>query len=82
MQGCTTSTGSTVPEGNYLDCPPFDVQIVALTWFQIAAREWVPNITLVTDTDGHMVTDSAVSIDTTETRTGVLAMPVDAGKLA
>ena len=56
--------------------------MIALTWFQIAAREWVPNITLVTDTDGHMVTDSAVSIDTTETRTGVLAMPVDAGKLA
>ena len=38
-------------------------------------------ISLVADTNGDMVPDSAVGIDATKARTGILAFPVDAGQL-
>ena len=50
-----------------------------LTWFQITTGEWIPNVTLITDTNRNMVSDSAVCINTTKTRTRVLTFPVDAG---
>ena len=38
-------------------------------------------MTLVADTDRHMVPDAAVGIDTTQTGAGVLALSGDASKL-
>ena len=50
-----------------------------LTWLEPAAGERVPNISLVTDADGDMAPHATVGIDTTDARTGVLALAVDAG---
>ena len=44
----------------------------------VATGEWISNVTLITDAEWHMVPDTAVCIDTTETRAGVLTLPVDA----
>ena len=45
----------------------------------VAAGEWVSNVSLVTDTQRHMISDTAVGIDTTEAGAGVLTLSVDAG---
>lgn len=44
----------------------------------VATGEWIPNVSLVTDAEWHMVSDIAVCIDTTETRTRVLTLSIDA----
>ena len=49
-----------------------------LTWRSSTPAEWVANVALVAYADGHMVADAAVGIDSTETRTGVLALATDA----
>ena len=43
----------------------------------VAAGERVPNVSLVTHTDGHMIPDPAVGIDATQARTRVLTLLVD-----
>ena len=53
-----------------------------LTWWQAATGKWVPNISLVTNTDGNMIPDPAVGIDPTEARAGVLTLSVDAGSVS
>ena len=50
-----------------------------LTWRPSALRKRVSNISLVADTNGNMVSDSAVGIDAAEARTRVLALSADAG---
>ena len=50
-----------------------------LTWRPSALRKRVSNISLVADTNGNMVSNSAVGIDAAEARTRVLAFSVDAG---
>jgi hypothetical protein len=50
-------------------------------WFKITSSEGVPDIALVADTDGHMVSDPAVGIDATQVGAGVLTVHVDAGQL-
>ena len=47
-------------------------------WRSSALAEGVTNVALVADADGHMVTDAAVGVDSTKTRTGVLALAPDA----
>ena len=54
---------------------------MALTWFKIAAREWIPYVALVTHTDGHMGSHTAEGVDSTEAGARVLAVAVDTGKL-
>ena len=43
----------------------------------VASAEGISLVSLVADTNGHMVSDSAVSISSTEARTGVLTFSVD-----
>ena len=47
--------------------------------WSVAAGEWVSNVSLVTDTQRHVIPDTAVGIDTTEAGTGVLTLSVDTG---
>ena len=47
----------------------------------VASAEGVSLVSLIADTNGDMVPDSAVGIDATKARTGILAFPVDAGQL-
>lgn len=47
----------------------------------VASAEGISLVSLVADTNRHMVSDSAVSIDATKARARVLAFPVDAGQL-
>ena len=47
-------------------------------WRSSALAEGVTNVALVADADWYMVADAAVGIDSTETRTGVLALATDA----
>ena len=49
-----------------------------LTWRSSTPAERIPNVALVADADGYMVADAAVGIDSTKTRTGVLALATDA----
>ena len=48
-----------------------------LTWLEITTGEWIPNISLVANTDGNMIPDPAVGIDATQAGTGILALAVD-----
>ena len=43
----------------------------------VAGGERIPNESLVTDTDRNMISDIAVCINTTQSRTGVLTFSVD-----
>ena len=45
----------------------------------VAAGERVSNVSLVTDTQRHVIPDTAVGIDATEAWTGVQTLSVDAG---
>ena len=47
--------------------------------WSVALRERIADEALVTDTDWHMVSNSAVGIDAAEARTRVLAFSADAG---
>ena len=47
--------------------------------WSVAAGERVPDVSLVTDAQRHVVPDSAVGIDAAQAWTGVLALSVDAG---
>ena len=49
-----------------------------LTCLSVTAGEWISNIALVTNTQRDVVSDPAVSIDSTESRTGILTFSVDA----
>ena len=49
-----------------------------LTWWQPATGEGVTNVSLVTNTDGNVVSNPAVGIDSTESWTGILTLSVDA----
>ena len=51
-----------------------------LTCWPNTSRERIPNISLVTNADRNMIPNSAVCIDTTQTRTGVLAFSANASK--
>ena len=51
---------------------------VNLTCLSVTAGEWISNIALVTNTQRDVVSDPAVSIDSTESRTGILTLSVDA----
>ena len=53
----------------------------SLTWLEITGRERIPDVSLVTDTDGDVGPDPTVGIDAAQTGTGVPAMPVDTGQL-
>ena len=55
-----------------------DLRSDASCWRSSALAEGVTNVALIADADGHMVADAAVGIDSTETRTGVLALATDA----
>ena len=54
----------------------------SLTWWQLTAGKGVTNISLVTNTDGDVISNPAVGIDSTEARTGVLTLPVDTGSVS
>ena len=45
----------------------------------VAAREGVPDVSLVTDAQGHVVADTAVCVDAAEAGTRVLTLSVDTG---
>ena len=47
-------------------------------WRSPTLAERIANVALVTDADGNMVPDTAVSVDTTQARTWVLALTPDA----
>ena len=49
-----------------------------LTCLSVTAGEWISDIALVTDTERDVISDTAVGIDTTEPRTGILTFSVDA----
>ena len=46
----------------------------------VTSVEWVPLVPLVANTDGNMISYSAVGIDATKTRAWILAALVDASK--
>ena len=59
----------------------YDLRPWGLSGNSVASAEGVSLISLIADTNGDMVPDSAVGIDATKARTGILAFPVDAGQL-
>ena len=59
----------------------YDLRPWGLSGNSVASAEGISLVSLVADTNGHMVSDSAVSIDATKARARVLAFPVDAGQL-
>ena len=59
----------------------YDLRSWGLSGDSVASAEGVSLISLIADTNGDMVPDSAVGIDATKARTGILAFPVDAGQL-
>ena len=59
----------------------YDLWPWGLSGNSVASAEGVSLISLVADTNGDMVSNSAVGIDATKARTGILAFPVDAGQL-
>ena len=50
-----------------------------LTCDPVASAEGISLITLVADTNRHVVPDPAVGIDATQSRTRILTLSVDAG---
>jgi hypothetical protein len=59
----------------------YDLRPWGLSGNSVASAEGVSLISLIADTDGDMVPDSAVGIDAAKTRAWILAFPVDAGQL-
>ena len=59
----------------------YDLWSWGLSGNSVASAEGVSLISLIADTNGDMVPDSAVGVDATKARTGILAFPVDAGQL-
>ena len=47
----------------------------------VASVEWVSLVPLVANTDGNMISHSAICIDSTKSRTSILTASVDAGEL-
>ena len=83
MHGSMISGRRVVAEwiGKLLDIVPDLNPISGLTCDSVASAKGIPLVSLVADTNRHMVPDPTVSIDATKTRTRVLALSGDAGQL-
>ena len=81
LQGSITSIGRGVAKKTKLEKPFLPLKTLKLTAWSVTLSKRISYESLVASTLRNMVPDSAVGVHTTEARTGVLALSVDASSV-